>query len=293
MAGGKEIRTKIKSIQSTQKITRAMEMVAASKMRKAQQRMLASRPYADKMRNVIHHLAMSHTEYHHDFFTKREVKRVGLIVISTDRGLCGGLNVNLFRHVLDKMSTWSEQSIEVNLSVLGSKALSFFSRFGVPISASTTHLGDTPQIKDVIGPVGVMLKEFEQGKIDELYLAYNQFVNTMTQMPTVMDLLPITPQIMAADTEDEESIRKYWDYIYEPDAKDLLEALLVRFFESQVYQGTVENFASEQAARMVAMKSASDNAGDLIDELQLIYNKARQAAITQELSEIVGGAAAV
>lgn len=295
MAGGKEIRTQIKSIQSTQKITRAMEMVAASKMRKAQQRMQAPRPYAEKIRNVIHHLSLSHSEYQHEFFIKRDVKRVGVIVVSSDRGLCGGLNVNLFRFLLDKMKPWMDNSVDVRLGIIGSKAMSFFSRFGMDIVASTTHLGDAPHIKDVIGPVGVMIKEFQNNGIDELYLVYNRFINTMTQKPTMLSLLPISPEIMEQAPSDEEQnqLKKYWDYIYEPDAKELLDALLVRFFESQVYQGAVENFASEQAARMVAMKSATDNAGELIDELQLAYNKARQAAITQELSEIVGGAAAV
>lgn len=294
MAGGKEIRTKIKSIQSTQKITRAMEMVAASKMRKAQSRMLASRPYSEKIRNVIHHLAESHSEYQHAYFKEREVNTVGVIAISTDRGLCGGLNVNLFRHLLDKIQVWKDEGKDVKLAVIGSKALGFFSRLDVEIVASTTHLGDTPQIKDVIGPVGVMLKMFEQLKVDQLFLGYNRFVNTMSQRPELINLLPITPGSMVKPEEVETANRhKYWDYIYEPDAKELLDALLVRFFESQVYQGAVENFASEQAARMVAMKSATDNAGQLIDDLQLAYNKARQAAITQELSEIVGGAAAV
>ena len=294
MAAGKEIRTKIKSIKSTQKITHAMEMVAASKMRKAQNRMFMSRPYADKIRNVIKHLASSNSEYHHPFFESREVKRVGVLVISSDRGLCGGLNVNLFRFMLKQLEAWSQKGLEVDMGIIGAKALSFFRRFENPILASSTHLGDNPGIKDVIGPVGVMLKAFEEGKIDALYLVHNRFVNTMTQRPVMLNMLPITEESMKGDEENKESAKKqYWDYIYEPEAKELVDDLLTRFIESQVYQGVVENFASEQAARMVAMKSATDNAGDLIEELQLAYNKARQAAITQELSEIVGGAAAV
>lgn len=294
MAGGKEIRTKIKSIKSTQKITRAMEMVAASKMRKAQVRMLATRPYSEKMRNVISHLAHSHSEYRHNYFDSREIKRVGLIIVSTDRGLCGGLNVNLFRRVLDEIKAWEEQGAEVVLGIIGAKALSFFKRFKFDILASTTHLGDSPSVKDVIGPVGVMLKSFEQMQIDALYLGYNEFQNTMTQKPLFINMLPIAPETMVINTDEKQpKAKRYWDYIYEPDAKEILDALLTRFIESQVYQGVVENFASEQASRMVAMKAATDNAGELIDDLQLIYNKERQAAITQELSEIVSGAAAV
>jgi len=287
VSAAKEIRTKIKSIKSTQKITRAMEMVAASKMRKAQQRMLASRPYADKIRVVIHHLAQGDTEYRHPYLVAREPKRIGLIVVATDRGLCGGLNVSLFRELLTQLSQWEKEKKEVSLCVIGSRAESFFRRFAnLKLLASADHLGDTPNMADIIGPVNVMLKAYDDNQLDALYLSYNQFVNTMSQKPTVEQLLP-------AETGTTDKVGTHWDYIYEPDAKMLLDLLLTRFIESQVYHGVVENFASEQAARMVAMKSASENAGELIDRLQLAYNKARQAAITRELAEIVGGAAAV
>ncbi|MCO7226602.1 F0F1 ATP synthase subunit gamma [Pleionea sp. CnH1-48] len=286
MAGAKEIRTKIGSIKNTQKITGAMEMVAASKMRKAQDRMSATRPYAKRIRSVIGHLAHGNTEYKHAFMEAREVKRVGFVVISTDRGLCGGLNINLFKKTLLEMKEWSDKGVEIDLCLIGSKALSFFKRFGGNVVANATHLGDAPQVADLIGAVKVMLDAYNEGKIDRLFLAQNDFVNTMTQSPVVNQMLPIVP------SEDDE-LKHHWDYIYEPDAKALLEMLLVRYIESQVYQGVVDNIACEQAARMVAMKAASDNAGELIDELQLVYNKARQAAITQELGEIVAGAAAV
>jgi F-type H+-transporting ATPase subunit gamma len=287
MAGGKEIRTKIRSVQNTQKITRAMEMVAASKMRKAQDRMSASRPYSDKMRNVIAHLSQAHPEYHHPYLGEgREVKQVGFIVVSTDRGLCGGLNSNLFRKVLREMRDWSEKGVEIELCLIGKKALGFFKRVGGRIVAQATHLGDTPRVEELIGTVKVMLDAYDEGRVDRLYLASNTFVNTMTQQSEIDQLVPITGH-------DDEQIRHHWDYIYEPDSKEILDALLSRYIESLVYQGVVENIACEMAARMVAMKAASDNAGDLIGELQLAYNKARQAAITQELAEIVGGAAAV
>lgn len=286
MAVGKEIRVKIKSIQNTQKITRAMEMVAASKMRKAQDRMSASRPYADKMRSVVGHLSQAHPEYRHPYMIERDVKRVGFIVISSDRGLCGGLNSNLFKKTVNAMKEWHDKNVEIDVCTIGSKAAGFFSRMGGNVVAQATHLGDSPQISDLIGSVKVMLDAYDEGKIDRLILVFNDFVNTMTQSPTVLQLLPI------AGEEDEE-LKHHWDYMYEPEAKDVLNALLVRYIESQVYQGVVENLACEQAARMVAMKSASDNAGDLINQLKLVYNKARQAAITQEISEIVGGAAAV
>lgn len=286
MASGKEIRTKIRSIQSTQKITRAMEMVAASKMRKAQDRMAASRPYAEKMRKVIGHLAMAHPEYKHPFMIEREAKRVGYIVVSTDRGLCGGLNVNTFKAMILDMKQWRASSTEMDVCTIGTKAASFFRRLGGNVVAGTSHLGDAPAIADLIGSVKVMLDEYYGGKIDRLFLVYNQFVNTMTQKPTVEQLLPIVPN-------EDDRLKHHWDYIYEPESQEVLDALLMRYVESLVYQGVVENTACEQAARMVAMKSASDNAGNLIDELQLAYNKARQAAITQELSEIVAGAAAV
>ncbi len=286
MAVGKEIRVKINSIKNTQKITRAMEMVAASKMRKAQGRMSASRPYAEKMQNVIGHLANAHPEYRHAYMREREVKRVGYIVISSDRGLCGGLNSNLFKTVVGSMKAFHDQGVEIDLCTIGSKAHGFFSRLGGNVVSQADHLGDAPQITDLIGAVKVMLDAFDEGRIDQLILAYNEFVNTMTQQPQVKRILPIEP------SEDEE-LKHHWDYLYEPEAKDVLDALLIRYVESLVYQGVVENIACEQAARMVAMKAASDNAGTLIDELQLIYNKARQAAITQEISEIVSGAAAV
>ena len=286
MAVGKEIRTKIKSIKNTQKITRAMEMVAASKMRKAQDRMEASRPYSEKMRNVINHLAHAHPEYKHPYMEAREVNKVGYIVISSDRGLCGGLNSNLFRATIAEMRQWDEKNVKVSLCTIGKKATAFLGRLGGDIVAETSGLGDTPEIAELIGVVKVMLDAFDKGEIDALYLVNNDFVNTMTQKPTSTQLLPIQ-----AETEDE--LKHHWDYLYEPEAKEVLDALLMRYVESLVYQGVVENLACEQAARMVAMKSASDNAGNLIGELQLVYNKARQAAITQEISEIVGGAAAV
>ncbi len=287
MAGAKEIRTKIKSIGSTQKITKAMEMVAASKMRRAQDRMQSSRPYAERIRRVITHMAHAHPEYRHPFLVPRkEVRRVGLIVVSTDRGLCGGLNVNLFKAVIAAMQEWNASGWEIDLAVFGAKAQQFFKRIGGNIVAETTHMGDAPLVTDLIGPVKVMLDAHVEGRIDRLYLAYNRFVNTMTQRPVVEQLIPVEP-------EEDEQLRHHWDYIYEPEAQPVVDALMTRYIESLVYQAVVENVASEMAARMVAMKAASDNAGTLIDELQLAYNKARQAAITQELSEIVSGAAAV
>ncbi len=286
MAVGKEIRTKIGSIKNTQKITSAMEMVAASKMRKAQDRMEATKPYADKIRGVIGHLAMGNTEYKHPYIIERETQRVGFIVISTDRGLCGGLNTNLFKEALKSMQEWQQQDVELDLCLIGSKAAGFFNRFGGNVVAKTSHLGDSPSVTDLIGTVKVMLDAFDDGRIDRLYLVHNEFVNTMTQQPKVLQLLPVEPN-------EEADLKHHWDYIYEPDAKEILDVLLVRYIESQVYQGVVDNIACEQASRMVAMKAATDNAGDIIDDLQLIYNKARQAAITQEISEIISGAAAV
>lgn len=286
MAGAKEIRTQISSIKNTQKITCAMEMVAASKMRKAQERMETGRPYADRIRQVVGHVAHANTEYKHAFMIEREVKKVAFIVIATDRGLCGGLNTNLFKKTVGAMTEWRDKNIEIDLCLIGNKAVSFFRNFGGNVVAAMTHIGDTPNIADLIGGVKVMLDSYEDGHIDRLFVVYNEFVNTMTQRPLLHQLLPLVP-------DADESLNKPWDYLYEPDAKQLLDALLVRYIESLVYQGVVENNACEQAARMVAMKSATDNAGDLIDDLQLIYNKARQAAITQELSEIVSGAAAV
>ena len=286
MASGKEIKGKIGSIKNTQKITSAMEMVAASKMKKAQERMASGRPYAQNMLKVIGHIANGNLEYRHPYLEEREVKRVGYIVISTDRGLCGGLNTNEFKLVTQDVKKWREQGVEVDFAALGSKACSFFNRFGGKLLAAESGLGDKPSVSDVVGVVRVMLKAYDEGKIDRVFLVFNDFVNTMTQKPVINQLLPLPK------SEDEEYQHR-WDYIYEPDAKEILEALMVRYIESQVYQGVVENAASEQAARMVAMKAATDNAGNLIDELQLVYNKARQAAITQEISEIVSGAAAV
>lgn len=286
MAGAKEIRTQITSIKSTQKITSAMEMVAASKMRKAQERRETSRPYAERIRQVVGHVAHANAEYKHTYMSEREVKRVGFIVVSTDRGLCGGLNINLFKKAVQQMSGWKEKEVEIDLCLIGSKAVSFFRNYGGNVVAAMTHIGDSPNIADLIGGVKVMLDSYEEGNIDRLFVVHNEFVNTMTQSPSSLQLLPLV-------ADDDESLNKPWDYIYEPDAKQLLDGLLVRYIESQVFQAVVENNACEQAARMVAMKSATDNAGDLIDDLQLVYNKARQAAITQELSEIVSGAAAV
>lgn len=287
MAVGKQIKTQIRSLQSTQKITRAMEMVAASKMRKAQERMLSARPYAEKIREVAGHLHHAHPEYRHPFLVEREeIKRVGYIVISTDRGLCGGLNTNLLKKAIADMKTWHDQGVDVQFCSIGSKAQGFMKRFGFKMVSSATHLGDSPQINQLIGVVKVMLDAYIEGELDRLVLVYNKFVNTMTQTPTLAQLLPLK-----SDESDE--YEHHWDYIYEPEAKPVLDALLTRFIETQVYQGVVENIACEQSARMVAMKAASDNAGDMIDDLELVYNKARQAAITQELSEIVSGAAAL
>ncbi len=286
MAAGKEIRTKISSIQSTQKITSAMEMVAASKMRKAQDRMQLGKPYARRMRSVVGHIANAAPEYKHMYMEQREVKRVGYIVVSTDRGLCGGLNINLFKATIKSMKEWNDQGIEIDLSLVGAKATAFFNSYGGNVIAAVRDLGEEPSVADLIGGVKAMLDAYAEGKIDRLYLVSNEFVNTMTQNPTVEQLLPL-------EAEESDEMKHHWDYIYEPDAKELLEGLLTRYIESQVYQAVVENGACEQAARMLAMKNATENAGELIDDLQLIYNKARQAAITQELSEIVSGAAAI
>jgi F-type H+-transporting ATPase subunit gamma len=286
MPGTKEIRTKISSVKSTQKITKAMQMVATSKMRRAQDRMKLARPYAQKMRNVIGHLTEANPDYKHPFLQEREVKSVGIIVISTDRGLAGGLNANTFKQTLLLMREWQAKGASVSLCLIGSKGLTFFRRLDTKILGNVSGLGDRPHIKDLIGTVKVMLDAYRNGEIDRLFLVNSQFLNTMTQKPTVEQLLPVV-------RTDTEGLAEHWDYIYEPDAKTILEGLLMRYIESQVYRAAVENVASEMAARMVAMKAASDNAGKLIGELQLIYNKARQAAITKELSEIVGGAAAV
>ncbi len=288
MAVGKEIRVKIKSIQNTQKITKAMEMVAASKMRRAQDRMYAARPYAEKILNVVRHMAEANAEYKHPFLIEREqVKRVGYIVVTSDRGLCGGLNVNLFRTLLPELKAWHDQNVEIDVCAIGNKGLAFFKRFGANIVSQATHIGDAPSINDLIGSIKIMLDAYEEGEIDKIYVVYNDFINTMTQKPTVEQLVP------AHVEEPDEALAGHWDYIYEPDAKPVMDALLTRYLEAEVYKAVVENIASEQASRMVAMKAATDNAGNLIDELQLVYNKARQAAITQEISEIVGGAAAV
>ncbi len=287
MAGAKEIRSKIKSVQNTQKITKAMEMVAASKMRKAQERMRASRPYAEKMRTVLSHLAQAHCEYKHPYLQDREdVKRVGYIVISTDRGLCGGLNTNMFKAAVNEMADWQEKGVEIDLCTIGKKAASFFSRFSGNVVSQTAHLGDQPSQEELIGTVKVMLDAYDVGTIDRLFLVSNVFENTMTQTPTIQQLIPANGDI---DTE----LDHHWDYMYEPDTKQIIDALMMRFIESQVYKGVVENIACEMSARMIAMKSATDNASDIIKELQTIYNKARQGAITQEISEIVAGAAAV
>jgi F-type H+-transporting ATPase subunit gamma len=286
MAAGKEIRTQITSIQSTQKITSAMEMVAASKMRKAQQRMQLGKPYARRMRSVVGHIANAAPEYRHLFMQERSVQRVGYIIVSTDRGLCGGLNTNLFKATVKSMKEWDELGVDIEFCLIGAKAAAFFNSYGGNVTAAVRDVGEEPSIADLIGAVKTMLDAYSEGKIDKLFLVSNQFVNTMTQHPAVEQLLPLV-------AEESDEMKHHWDYIYEPDAKDLLEGLLTRYIESQVYQAVVENGACEQASRMLAMKSATDNAGDLIDDLQLIYNKARQSAITQELSEIVSGAAAI
>lgn len=287
MAAGKEIKTQIASIQGTRKITSAMEMVAASKMRKAQDRMQESRPYARSIRGVIQHLAKSNPEYKHLYLQQREVKRVGFIVVATDRGLCGGLNINAFKAAIAKMKEFSDQNIEIDICALGSKSVTFFKTFGGNVTSAKSGLGDKPEAAELIGSVKVMLDAYDEGTLDQLFVVSNEFVNTMTQLPQVEQILPLKAE------DDDDRLNHHWDYIYEPDAKELLNGLLVRYIESLVYQAVVENNACEQAARMLAMKNATDNAGDLIDELQMIYNKARQAAITQEISEIVSGAAAV
>lgn len=289
MANLKEIRAKVASIKSTQKITRAMQMVAASKMRRAQERMAAGRPYAENMQRVIAHLVQATPEYKHPYMVERPVKRVGYIVVSSDRGLAGGLNINLFKKLVQHVQEQQEQSIEVQFALIGQKAVSFFKAFGGKVIGATTQLGDAPEQEQLTGSVQSMLQAFSNGEIDRIYLVSNAFVNAMTQKPQVEQLVPLAP------AKEEQSLNRThsWDYIYEPDAAVLLDGLLRRYIESTVYQGVMENIACEQSARMVAMKAATDNAGELIKSLQLIYNKLRQAAITQEISEIVGGAAAV
>ena len=286
MAVGKEIKTKIGTVQNTQKITSAMQMVAASKMRRTQDRMAQGKPYSERIRGVIGHLANSNPEYKHIYMQARDIERIGYIVVSTDRGLCGGLNVNLFRTVVRDMAEWHNNGIEADLGLIGNKAGPFFRSVGGNIKAVMTNVGETPALEDLIGGIKVMLDAYENGEIDRLFLASNEFVNTMTQQPTIRQLLPLNP-------EEDESYKHRWDYIYEPDARQLIEGLVMRFVESQVYQAVIENGACEQAAKMIAMKNATENAEKLIEELQLIYNNARQAAITQEIAEIVGGAAAV
>jgi F-type H+-transporting ATPase subunit gamma len=288
LAGEKEIRTKIRSVQNMQKITKAMEMVAASKIRKAQVQMEASRPYAERIRRVVGHLAHANPDYKHPFLVQREVKRVGYIVISTDRGLCGGLNVNMFKTVIGELGKWQAENVEVDLVLVGQKAVLFFRRLGGNVVGTASHLGDRPSVNDLIGSIKIMLDSYSEGRIDRLFLVHNEFVSTMSQVPEVKTLLPVSEIDLG-----EETLQEHWDYIYEPDAVDLLDDVLMRYIESQVYRGAVENFACEMAAKMIAMKSATDNAGEIISNLQLAYNKARQAAITQEISEIVGGAAAV
>ncbi|MFA7667115.1 MAG: F0F1 ATP synthase subunit gamma [Burkholderiaceae bacterium] len=289
MPGSKEIRTKIKSVQNTRKITKAMEMVAASKMRKAQDRMRAARPYADKVRNIASHLAQANPDYQHPYLVRREqVRKAGLIVVTTDKGLCGGLNTNILRNVTQKLRELEAAGATVQTSAIGNKGFGFLSRIGAQVVSHVTQLGDTPHLEKLIGPIKLQLDAYERGEIDAVYLAYTRFINTMKQEPVIEQLLPL-----AADRLEGESPEYAWDYLYEPDAKSVLDELLVRYIESLVYQAVAENMASEQSARMVAMKAASDNAKKVIDELQLSYNKARQAAITKELSEIVGGAAAV
>ncbi|MFK7859152.1 MAG: F0F1 ATP synthase subunit gamma [Granulosicoccus sp.] len=287
MASGKEIRTKIKSIQNTQKITKAMEMVAASKMRKAQDRMAANRPYSLKLKEVVGHVASANVEYKHSYLLERpEPKRVGYIIVSTDRGLCGGLNTNTFKTAINSMKQWNDQGTPIDICTIGKKAQAFFKRIGGNIVGSTIDIGDKPELSMLLGSIRIMLDKYEAGEIDRLFIVENQFINTMTQSPTATQLLPAVANI-------ESDVDYGWDYIYEPDAQDVLDHVMERYMESLVYQAVVENIACEMAARMIAMKSASDNAGELIDDLQLVYNKARQAAITQEISEIVGGAAAV
>jgi len=287
MAGSKEIRTKIKSVENTRKITRAMEMVAAAKMRKAQERMRAARPYSEKIRNVAAHLSRANPEYRHAFLVKREsIKNVGLIVVTSDKGLCGGLNTNLLRLAIHEMKSWETAGKGLTVCPIGNKGLSFMNRIGAKVKSHMTGLGDTPHMEKLIGAVKVMLDLYVAGEIDAIYLSYNHFINTMRQEPRMEQLLPLSGEKLGASDGK-------WDYLYEPDAKKVIDELMLRYIESLVYQAVVENMASEQSSRMVAMKAASDNAKSVISELKLVYNKARQAAITKEISEIVGGAAAI
>ncbi len=287
MAGAKEIRTKIASVKNTQKITSAMQMVAASKMRKAQEKMSQSRPYSKGLRNIIDHIASSHSEFHHPFMIKRDVKNVGFIVVSTDRGLCGGLNINLFRTVLSKMKEYSDQGIGIKVVLLGSKAAGYFNHSNIQVMAQHAGFGDDPQPDKLVGAIKVMTDAFLNGEVDEIYLSCNSFKNTMVQTPLVGKLLPLEPN------KDNESSKRHWDYLYEPEPESILKVVLDRYVMQMVYQAVLENLASEQAARMVAMKAATDNAEALVSDLQLEYNKARQAGITMELNDIVSGASAV
>ncbi|MDO4429958.1 MAG: F0F1 ATP synthase subunit gamma [Lonepinella koalarum] len=289
MAGTKEIKTKISSVQSTKKITKAMEMVATSKMRKTQDRMAASRPYSETIKNVISHVSKANVGYKHPFLNERKVKRVGVIIVSTDRGMCGGLNINLFKTALNEIKQWKQQGVTVELGLIGSKGIGFFRSLGLMIKGQHSGLGDNPTLEELIGVANSMFDAHRNGEIDAVYIAYNKFVNTMSQKPTFQQLIPL-PEL---ENDNLAEKQQTWDYIYEPDPKILLDSLLGRYLESQVYQAVVDNLASEQAARMVAMKAATDNAGNLINELQLVYNKARQASITNELNEIVAGAAAI
>ncbi|OOF65731.1 F0F1 ATP synthase subunit gamma [Rodentibacter sp. Ppn85] len=289
MAGAKEIKTKIASVQSTQKITKAMEMVATSKMRKTQDRMAASRPYSETIRNVISHVSKANIDYKHPFLVEREIKKVGVLVISTDRGMCGGLNINLFKNVIAEIKQWKNSGVQVELGLIGSKGIAFFRSLGLSVKSQHSGLGDNPTMEELIGVASAMFEAYKSGKIDAIYIAYNKFVNTMSQTPIFQQLVPL-PEL---ETDHLEERANTWDYIYEPNPKVLLDCLLTRYLESQVYQSVVDNLASEQAARMVAMKAATDNAGNLINDLQLVYNKARQASITNELNEIVAGAAAI
>jgi len=289
MAAGKEIRTKIKSVENTRKITRAMEMVAASKMRKAQERMRMARPYAEKIAQVAAHFSRAHPEYKHPFVIARDqVKRIGLIVVTTDKGLCGALNTNSLRMSLTRMKEWDDQKVEIDVTVIGNKGFGFMQRLGANIVSQVTGLGDTPHMERLIGPVQIMLDAYKEGRIDALYLVYSRFINTTKQEPQFTQLLPLT-----ADETDTETSQAHWDYIYEPEAKGVVDGLMVRYIEALIYEAVAENMACEQSARMVAMKAASDNAKTVISDLKLVYNKTRQAAITKELSEIVAGAAAV
>ena len=291
MAGTKEIRTKIKSVQNTRKITKAMEMVAASKMRKAQERMRAARPYAEKIRNVAAHMAQANPEYQHPFMVTRDDKRAGLIVVTTDKGLCGGLNTNVLRAVTNQLRDLQNKGVETQATAIGTKGMQFLGRVGAKVVSNVVHLGDTPHLEKLIGAIKVQLDAFAAGEIDAVYLAYTRFINTMKQEPVVEQLLPLTADKLSQSDAEKQAYS--WDYIYEPDAQTVVDELLIRYVEALVYQAVAENMASEQSARMVAMKAASDNAKNVIGELQLVYNKTRQAAITKELSEIVGGAAAV